>query len=143
MEGTQQISNPNLREFKYQTVNIDITGGSAGPGQFAEFSAEFDLDKQYKKCVGVAFEIIPSAPGVFVDLLKIGRFEINNREIYSQDLPVKLFLNTSTVSPNDKFDKDINEKADGVKASIKLREFNSIGFVPYTVSVIFKLSNII
>jgi len=139
--NTKASSNPNLRDYKYQSVEINITAAAPVNG-FSEYSLDFETDKQYEKCIGVAFEIIPSAAGVNTDNLKIGRFEIQNREIYSQGVPVKLFLNSNDVQPNEKFDRMIKEEAKGNKVNIVLREYNSGAFVPYTVVVTLQLSNI-
>lgn len=138
----QVAQNPQLREFKYQTVEIAITQAAANANTPSKFSASFETDRQYKRVVGVAFEIIPtggSTPNT--DFLKIGRFEIQNREIYSDGLPVKTMLNSSDVKPNDKFDRWINEEANGNKVSIDLNEYNTGTFVSYKVAVILMLSN--
>lgn len=142
MSEVKPILNPHIRETKYQTVSLDVNTPASGPGAFSQSEIDFELDKQYNKLIGVAFEITPSGPGVTTDNLKIGRFEVNNREIYSEGLPVNVLLNTNDVNFNAKFDRHINEKAAGVKTVIHLREYNSAPtFVPYTVNIIFQLSN--
>lgn len=133
-------ANPNLREFKYQTVQISVSAAAPSGGK-ADYSESFETDKQYKRVVGVAFEIIPSATGVNTDNLKIGKFEIQNREVYVQDFPVKLMLCSSDTEPNKKFDRAVNEVAEGSKVSVTLSEYNSGTFVPYKVVVILMLSN--
>ncbi len=135
------VQHPELREIKYQTVEIPVTGGAASATVPSKHSASFETDKLYKRVIGIAMEIIPSAAGVNTDFLKIGRFEIQNHEAYSEGLPVKTLLNTNDVKPNDKFDRMINEEANGNKVNIDLNEFNVGAFVAYKVAIILMLSN--
>lgn len=133
--------NPQLREIKYQTKYINISQAAAGANQPSIFSIDFETDKLYKRVIGVAYEIIPSAAGVNSDFLRVERFEIQNREVYSKDYPVKLNLNSSDINPNEKFDRFMNEEAEGSKVNISLAEYNTGAFVAYTVAVILILSN--
>lgn len=138
--NTPVVKNPNLREFKYQTIQISVTAAAAA-NSHADYGFDAETDKQYNRVVGVAFEVIPGGVNTNTDNLKIGKFEIQGREIYTAGLPVKALLYSSDVKFNDKFDTDINEEANGSKVTIQLSEYNSGTFAAYKVNVILKLSN--
>lgn len=138
--NTPVVKNPNLREIKYQTIIIDVNAAAPANGH-SDFGGDYETDKQYERVVGVSFEILPSAAGVNSDLLRIRQFEIQGREVYPDQLPVKSILCSNDVSPNKRFDENINEEAKGSKVKISLGEYNSGAFVAYKVAVILKLSN--
>jgi len=138
---SKPVQNPQLRAIKYQTTEISITAAAASSTSPARYSATIETDKQYKRLVGVQLTIIDSATGVIVENLRIKRFEINSKDIYSDGHPVKCLINTNDVNPNDKFDRDINETAEGNKVNIDLDEYTVSSFVAYKVAVTLMLSN--
>lgn len=136
------VQYPNLREYKYQTVVLSITSAAANATTPAQVSESIELDKQYKRCIGVAIDFIESgASAPNTNHLKIGKLEIQNREVYSPGLFVKPLTHSNDVPFNKKFDKRINEEASGNKVNILLEEYNTGTFVAYKVAVTFLLSN--
>ncbi len=123
-----------FRAIKYQPISFVFTGA----GQTVSCS-NITTDRNYKKVVGITARTNdPNAMGG----LTIGKFEINGQEIYPSDLDVADLSSSDSVSPNERYDKDVDEPAEGSTVNISLIDGSLAGQAyPYTVKVTLKLNN--
>lgn len=123
-----------FRSIKYQPISFVFTIA----GQTVSTSA-VTTDKNYKKVIGIKARTNDTTA---MGGLTVDKFEINQQEIYPNDYDLADISSTESVSPNDRYDKDVDEPADGSTVNISLKDGSLGGQVyPYTVKVLLKLSN--
>lgn len=123
----------HLRKIKYQSVEVDIINKSQN------FLLSFETDRLYSKVKGIAMQVVPLAPVINTDFLKIKKFEIQSREIYPVDFNTTLLQTSNDVPLNKKFDRDIDEPAKASKVDIVLQDENPALIFPGAYKVIFTL----
>lgn len=123
-----------FRAIKYQPISFVFTSA----GQTVSCS-NITTDRNYKKVVGIKARTndLTAMGG-----LTIGKFEINGQEIYPSDLDVADLSSSESVSPNERYDKDVDEPAEGSTVNISLTDGSIAGQAfPYKVKVTLKLNN--
>jgi len=120
-----------LRKLKYQLVSLIITG----TGEFS--SNGVVTDRNYKKVVGIQLSCNDATA---FDNATLTKFEIDAQEIYPSGFPAKLLASGQDVPPNQRFDKEVDEKADNSTFNITYKD-NGHTAVPYTMDVILWLEN--
>ncbi len=125
-----------FRAIKYQPIPLVITGA----GLSATTNA-FTTDKNYKTVSGIKArtnEIIKLA----LCGLTFTKFEINSQEIYAEGMDVEDISSDTGVAPNERFDKEVDEPAEGSTVNITITDGSVAGQVyPYTVKILLKLTN--
>ncbi len=123
-----------FRAIKYQSIPFVITGA----GQTISANNVI-TDRNYKTVNGIQ---AITRDATAMSGLKVAKFEINGQEIYPADFDLQLISCGKDVNPNERFDKEVNEPADGSKVDISITDGFIIGQVyPYTVNIILRLSN--
>ena len=125
----------HLRKIKYQDIEVDITTTAQN------YNLSFQLDRLYKRVKGVAMQIVPLTGTPNTDFLKFKKFEIQNREIYPTNFYAKHLDTSNDVPLNNKFDKDIDEPAQGAQVDIVLKDDITAMTGDYRVILTFKLEN--
>lgn len=123
-----------FRGVKYQPIPIVITVA----GQTVSCN-NITTDRNYKKVNG-----IQAYTDDFIAMrsLTSEKFEINGQEIYPQGWDVQLISSGNDLNPNERFDNEIDEPADGSTVNISLKDGSVGGQVyPYTVKVVLRLVN--
>ncbi|HEY0029147.1 MAG TPA: hypothetical protein VGC65_00200 [Bacteroidia bacterium] len=120
-----------LRSIKYQVINVEI------PAANAEVStSQVNTDKNFKTVTGIqaiATDATAFNKGTF------DKFLIGGQEIYPEGFDIKLISCGNEVDPNDRFDKDINEPAEGSTVNITIADGGTATAYPYTAKVVLKL----
>lgn len=123
-----------FRSTKYQTIALVITGA----GLTASTKA-FTTDRNYKKVCGIQARTndLTAMSGLTFD-----KFEINGQEIYPADFDTQLVSSGTDLNPNERYDKDVDEPAEGSTVNITIKDGSiAAQAYPYTVKIILKLSN--
>lgn len=121
------------RPIKYQLIQLTIAAASN--------SASTDgvkTDKLYQRVTGIT---ITASDATGLNNSTLTKFEIDRQEIYPQGFEAKLVSTGQEVNPNDKFDQDINERAEDSQVDITYRDGGAAGAYPYTVNIYLRLEN--
>lgn len=122
------------RPIKYQRIPLVM----AGAGQSIS-TVGVTTDKLYHRVTGIHATCSDVAGFTNSNFQK---FEIDKQEIYPQGFEAKLIATGQEVNPNDKFDQDINERANESAIDITYKDGSAVGVVyPYTVNVYLRLEN--
>lgn len=122
------------RGIKYQRISLLVSAAGA------EVSTQnVDTDKSYKRVRGIQ---MTSTDATAIDGGTFKKFEIDNKEVYPEGFETKLITCGVDVAPNDRFDRDIDERAEGTKVNITYKDGSVAGTVyPYNVSIYLYLTN--
>lgn len=124
------------RAVKYQPISFVIAGAGAVVN-----SGAITVDMNYKTVSGVQ-ALSKDAAHTAMDGLTFEKFEINKQEIYPAGFDVELVACGREVSPDQRFDKDINEPGEQTTVNIDVKDGSIVGQVyPYTVKVYLRLTN--
>jgi hypothetical protein len=121
------------RPIRYQKVSLTI------PLATNVISAvNVTTDKLYQRVTGI-YATCSDATGM--NNSTFDKFDIDNQEIYPTGFEAKLISTGQEVPPNDKFDHDINERANQSAVAITYRDGGAGTAYPYTVNFYLRLEN--
>src|ERR1051326_8470539 len=121
------------RPIKYQLVPITISGaGVTG-------SNEVDTDKLYERVTGIG---VTATDDKGLSGATFKKFTIDRQEIYPEGHELRMINTGNDLSPNDKYDDDIDDQAQASKVSVSVTDGSIAGTAyPYTVTVYLRLEN--
>ena len=123
------------RPLKYQLIQLTV----AAAGNTVTPAGQPVTDKLYKRVTGIT---VTASDAAGLTNSTFGKFEIDKQEIYPVGFEAKLVSTGQEVNPNEKFDADINERAQESSVDIEYTDGSAAGVAyPYTVNVYLRLEN--
>lgn len=119
------------RPIKYQLIQLAV------PGIAGSITIQTNTDKLYKRVTGIH---VTSSDANGLTNSTFDKFEIDGQEIYPEGFEAKLINTGQEVNPNEKFDYDINERAEESVVNIGYTDGGSAAGA-YTLNVYLRLEN--
>lgn len=120
-----------LRNIKYQVINIVIPASGNTVS-----TSNATTDKNFKTVTGIQ---ATSTDATAFNKGTFKKFEIGSQEIYPEDFDIKLISCGNEVDPNERYDREVSEPAEGSTVNITVVDGTTASAYPYTVKIVLKL----